>query len=79
MDDAGAPLAPAAPEDVRLVDIHGDEIEASRIVYVGRDPDSGLYRYEAWFPMNVELASPPDGRVGKLPAKTSIAFCFYPV
>lgn len=69
---------PPAPEHVRLVDIHGAEIEAIQVVYVGLHPDKATYHFEAWFPASAELPPHPNVRVGMMPGRTSLGFRMIP-
>lgn len=70
-------LPPArAPRDVSVVDVNGQRVQATRVVYLGPDVLTGLHAYEAWFPAGVEVNEPPDANVGEMPGRTSLAFRF---
>lgn len=69
---------PPPPEHVRLIDIHGAEVEAVKIVYLGLHPETATYYFEAWFPESAELPPQPNVRVGKMPGRTSLRFRLVP-
>jgi hypothetical protein len=71
---------PVAPERVRLVDAHGVEVEATRVVYLGPDVEDDLHVFEAWFPLDTELppgGMPPPVRIGMMPGRTSLVLRFH--
>lgn len=69
---------PPPPERVRLVDIHGVEVEAVRVVYLGLHPVTATYFFEAWFLASPDLPPVPNVRVGVMPGRTSLDFRLIP-
>jgi hypothetical protein len=66
---------PRPPEQVRIIDPDGREIEPILTVYLGPDPEHAAHTFEVWFPLGAAQWA-RRFTIGRLPSHTALSLRF---